>query len=436
MNRANNRNASILIVAIWIVLLLASIVIVIARKLRVQQLITSNNEAIVKCEAIVSGALNYSLAALTSGNADSDDFEAVKVGEGYFWLIKPELADSDTLSYGLVDEAGKINLNSASYDMLAKLPGMTSELAYSIIDWRDGDHEISTGGAESEYYLLLPDGYTCKDAPLESVEEVLLIKGAEVSMLYGEDANRNGVLDDNENDGEESLPSDDSNSILDEGFYNYVTVSSYEPAETGSNAPINVNDRTARPRLTNMLIEQLGEERTYEVLPAINLKYNYISVMDFYYTSQLESDEFAPMLYRLSISDAERQGLVNVNSAPGSVLLCLPGLEQTDVDMLLEYRSDNTPDGDSYLWVTEVLDREKVLLIANFITGRSLQFSADILAATANGRAFRRYQFIIDNAGSEPKVLMRKPLSNLPWPLDMEVLEKLRDGTFETENLM
>ena len=59
-------------------------------------------------------------------------------------------------AYGLTDEAGKINLNSASEEMLQKLPGMTAELAASIIDWRDEDSDVTTGGAESEYYLLQP----------------------------------------------------------------------------------------------------------------------------------------------------------------------------------------------------------------------------------------------------------------------------------------
>ncbi len=31
---------------------------------------------------------------------------------------------------------------------------MTAELAASIIDWRDEDSDVTTGGAESEYYLL------------------------------------------------------------------------------------------------------------------------------------------------------------------------------------------------------------------------------------------------------------------------------------------
>ena len=39
----------------------------------------------------------------------------------------------------MTDEAGKVDLNTASRDMLMLLPGMTEDVADCIIDWRDGD---------------------------------------------------------------------------------------------------------------------------------------------------------------------------------------------------------------------------------------------------------------------------------------------------------
>ena len=105
---------------------------------------------------------------------------------------------------------------------------MTAELAASIIDWRDEDSEISPGGAEDEYYLLLSEPYNCKNSELETVDEILLIKGASEELLYGEDTNLNGILDDNENDGDLSDPDDNRNGRLDTGFYDYVTVYSVE----------------------------------------------------------------------------------------------------------------------------------------------------------------------------------------------------------------
>ena len=40
-----------------------------------------------------------------------------------------------------------------------KLPNMTDEIAWSIVDWIDPDEEPNAGGAESEYYSTLPHPY-------------------------------------------------------------------------------------------------------------------------------------------------------------------------------------------------------------------------------------------------------------------------------------
>ena len=88
-------------------------------------------------------------------------------------MLRSTLKDDKQHTFGLVHESSKINLNSASLEMLQKLPGMSAELAASIIDWRDEDSDLTEGGAESEYYLLQPSAYESKKAALETVEEVM-----------------------------------------------------------------------------------------------------------------------------------------------------------------------------------------------------------------------------------------------------------------------
>ena len=85
----------------------------------------------------------------------------------------------DSLSWiSLMDEQGKLNLNVASEAELMRIPGVNNELAASIIDWRDADNNMRTGGAESRYYMNLAIPHECKNLPFESVEELLLVKGA------------------------------------------------------------------------------------------------------------------------------------------------------------------------------------------------------------------------------------------------------------------
>ena len=50
-----------------------------------------------------------------------------------------------------------------------------------------------------------------------------------MQVLYGEDANLNGILDPNENDGDVLPPTDNADGLLQPGLLEYVTIYSQEP---------------------------------------------------------------------------------------------------------------------------------------------------------------------------------------------------------------
>lgn len=428
------KKGTVLIVVIWIVLILASLVIVLSHFIRTEAIAASNYTSLIKAEAVANGAIQYVFAMLNDQEQsqisyNTNPYEAMPVGDGYFWVLHPNLSDDQTYEFGLTDEAGKINLNEASLEMLLKLPSMTSELANSIIDWKDENQEVTTGGAESEYYLLLSEPYQCKNAPLETVEEVLLVKGGSSELLYGEDTNRNSVLDWNENDGENTYPSDNSNSKLDAGFYNYATIHSYE-MNTSSNGSqrINVSNNRNRGDLTNLLTDVFGLEKALEIMAPIRLR-PFSSLIEFYYFIGMDYDDFVQIADRITTSDDERiNGRININTAPEEVLLCLPQLEQKDVDELIQKRSKADDDLKSILWVTKVLDQAKAEAIGSFITVQSYQYSADIVAVSADGRAFCRYYVVIDTAQGAPRVIYKQSLHQFGWPLDPGILNALRNG--------
>lgn len=59
----------------------------------------------------------------------------------------------------------------------------------SLIDWMDsgdGDGEEEYG-AENNYYRSLDPPYSCKNGPVESIDELLLVKGITSELLYGTD---------------------------------------------------------------------------------------------------------------------------------------------------------------------------------------------------------------------------------------------------------
>lgn len=58
----------------------------------------------------------------------------------------------------------------------------------AILDWLDADDEPRPEGAESDYYESLETPYACKNGPMESIEELLLIAGITPEIYF--DLNR------------------------------------------------------------------------------------------------------------------------------------------------------------------------------------------------------------------------------------------------------
>ena len=96
------------------------------------------------------------------------------------------------VSVRVVDEGGKVAINWVDQTVLIHVlnnlglaPDKASEIADSILDWRDKDEEKRLNGAENEYYSSLPRPYVAKNAPFDSVEELLMVKGVTPDLFYG-----------------------------------------------------------------------------------------------------------------------------------------------------------------------------------------------------------------------------------------------------------
>ena len=426
--------ATVLIVTLWILVVLASMVLVLARSMRVEAICSANSLAFEQAAAAEQGAIQYVLAGLDGLNgqvpAETDLLcYGVQVGNGAFWLLRPDREDDRQLSYGLADEAAKINLNTATVEVLLGLPEMMADVPPAVIDWRDSDSDLTAGGAESEYYLLLADPYECKNAPLETVEELLLVRLASRDLLFGEDANRNGVLDDNENDADASEPPDDSNGHLDRGIFDLITVYSREPNAAPDGSPrVNVNEAQSR-ELGRVLAEAVSEERLPRIFDRARRGRPFQSTLDFYYRTGLTPEEFALLVDRITTRGGRNYaGLLNVNTASREALLCLPGLDESDVTALLAGRPAGVAQSGDIAWVTEVLSQEKAMAIGPYITTRSYQFSADLVSISADGRAFKRCRIVVDATESPPRVVYRQDLTHLGWPLSPDIVSLLRSG--------
>lgn len=92
----------------------------------------------------------------------------------------------------LQDESGKVNLNLVSEDQLRALVEASGiqkpdsdVIVDSVLDWRDADPAHRANGAEDDYYQSLPQPYRAKNGRMETVEELLLVRGVTPRYFYG-----------------------------------------------------------------------------------------------------------------------------------------------------------------------------------------------------------------------------------------------------------
>jgi len=154
-------------------------------------------------------ALNCAKAGLNIAIAAARDTPDIHNDKSLLNLFSGEetfAVDEGKCSITISDESGKLNvnhlkdkngnLNRTRIDQLLRLIDLLSQkeaghsdigygLVPSIIDWTDGDDEIEcldfikndNLGAESSYYNQLKPPYKCRNKPLETTEELLLVQG-------------------------------------------------------------------------------------------------------------------------------------------------------------------------------------------------------------------------------------------------------------------
>lgn len=328
---------------------------------------------------------------------------------GDFSVLVSNLDDDGNLAgvrYGLEDESTRLNINAmvtidgiaenAGRDLLMALPGMTEDVADAILDWMDEDDEPREYGAESSYYQTLKPPYYAKNGPLDTVEELLLVRGVTPPLLFGTDLNRNGMVDPHETAaGTTSATSgtqmttqsvDTSMGSMDRGWSGYLTLCGAEKNVSSTGAPridLNGDDlETLYENLCTVLNEDWakfiilyrqngasestspsddisaageldltkeGGNKFTQVLDLVGAKVEVPAsgggeakvIGPVFPETIAEMIVYMPVLMDNVAVNAQPTipGRININQAPRAILMGIPGLEDTVVEQILEQRT-------------------------------------------------------------------------------------------------
>ncbi len=420
-------------------------------------------------------------------------FQAISVGvddanpvnNGRFTIIAPNLDEEGNpggFRYGLVDESTRANLNilvfvdsaysGGGQQLLMALPLMTEEIADAILDFIDEDEDVRPLGAESGYYAGLSPPYQAKNAPLDTIEELLLVRGVTPQLLFGLDANHNGILD------QEEVSSPDAGDIdpsLLLGWASYLTLYSKESNTNREGLQrVNINgedlEQLARDlrshldqRLTDFIIgyrqngpytgedeadptaggqldfNQTANATFTQILDLIDgrttIKYagtDEAIVVD----SPINSGNMAVYLPVIMEQLTTQQGAVipgriNIMQAPRQLLAGIPGMTEELLENILKYRETelDDPDGadrnrqhETWIMVEGFVDLATMRQMLPFICCGGDVYRAEVVGYYDDQIGNSRAEAILDRTLPLPGILFWRDKSHLQRGYSADVL--------------
>lgn len=384
------QSGSVLVGVLWIQVILTVVVVGILHSTRIDLNVSKHQTDKVKAYYLALAGAEKAKATIYQSRKqrmqeavnhkddlykDVADFREAEFGGGTIRIGYEDPDSNNQFVYGVIDLERFLNINTASLEELKKLPGFDEPIGPLLIDYRDGDSEVSEGGFENPEDIVEDTGYMPKNKELESLAEILLIPGVDPMLLYGEDSNFSNSLDPNEDDGQLGAPLDDQNGILSKGWVQYVT-----PYSGVSQVDARGNDRID--------IKEAGEEEFTQIsgisedlaktIVAYRGQNEFNSILDLLNVRQIsrggsnnrggrgrngrrnndddDDDDRRPQgptlisqdlltqgADQLCIGgqDSEKKGCVNINTADSIVLSCLPDITPEIADAIIRERSSS-----------------------------------------------------------------------------------------------
>lgn len=383
MSREKKQRGLVLVTVLWVVVLLMIMAATVGRTSRLHTKMAHYQAQSLRCQWGARAGVETAIAILKEDVTSTDSLSDL-------WSDNDEDFTDISLSachftVRVLDESGKLDINGATKQQLMALPDMEEPIADAILDWRDENSRPSDQGVETGYYRNLTFPYECRNGPFRTIRELLLVKGVTEDLLYGEDTNFNGVLDLNERDGDESLPMDNGDSELDQGWIAFLSCYGEKKNTNSAGQPrININsaDQGELERSLSLTSGQAqwivdnrnsGFESSADILGSDKQSQG----GDPDDPTPLDQDTFRNIVDSITIFDDNNAPVrVNVNTAPKEVLMALLESPQGNDELalsIIDYREGfvggiaNVAD----LLQVESLSRNQFKKIVDRVTVRS-----------------------------------------------------------------
>ena len=391
----------------------------------------------------------------SSGSGRSSGSGSGGTGSGSSNTGEQETSANENLSD---DEAARLRLMA--------LPGMTEEVADSILDWIDEDDQPRPYGAEESYYTDLTPAYEPRNGPLQSLDELLMVKGVTPELLYGIDSNRNFSVELSETPRGAVALVENFNGEMNRGWAAYLTPFGMEKLETpDGEAKIDVNGSDLEG-LYDQLSPLIGVEeakfiilcRQYGVaaedaegrkVSASSQQLDFDkeasnrigSLLDLIGTEVLvqQDQQTPPELvaspwqdtagtnqsllelfdYATAEQDTRITGRVNINQASRVVLMSIPGMTETFADQIISRRLSNVdPTGGDqrhaiWIWNDGIVTLEEMKELAPHVTVGGDVYSCQIVGFFEGIPMQSRLEVVLDRAGGNTEILLWKELGSL-----------------------
>ena len=425
-------------------------------------------------------------SAETSGQSVWNDVvvfhDELRSTTGRFSAISPWNLSNEgggVVRSGPTSDCGRLNLNvllawerrdpEVARRALLALPGMTDEVADSMLDWMDADNESRPFGAEADYYASLDPPYEPRNGPIASIDELLLVRGVTPTLLFGTPAGSSLAGDASSGQGRQGRFSglDESNSPEGaspfHGWAPYLTLYSAERNVAGDGTPrIDLNDADLR-RLHRRLSKRFSAKQTTFVVLfrqygpggssdsssadppetadfSIPAAHRIGSVLDLVgasvavpkgaatttINSPFSSDpgrlaEYLPtLLDACTVTPAPViRGRVDVMEAPAEVLSAVPGMSPVKVDAVLSGRArfaektGSPPKTLAWLVTGGAFELGDLKALLPYLTATGGVYRAEVAGYLDVPSAVVRCEVVVDATHSPPEVVLWRSLDPL-----------------------